>query len=965
MTGFRTLLIAAVALSSTLSGLAREYIVDGARGCDTNSGTADAPLLTLAGALPKLAPGDVCVIRGGVYREVLKPPVSGRPGAPISFRAFPGEKVVISAGERVVGWRPDADGVYKATVPLAPVGGLVFAHGRKLIEARWPNADGDFLVSPKGSAEEDANSGSVDKKAKDSIIDRKLPAFPPSALEGAKIWYSQWYNGWFPSLGKVKAYDPERKMITLEGKIVYSDSGRRWPPDWKFSYVVYGTRELLDADNEWAYEADSKQLYVRLPGKMDPSKAEVEKGVRADGVDLRGRSFIEIEGIELLGGKIATDQKTTDCSLRKIKMYYAEGSTLNGDRNEIRDSELAYSDGPIIRIGGNRLRFVNNHLYNIAQTAGYGMWMGGRENLIAYNTIERSAGHLMLLSTMDGCQVVHNFFRDASLLSRDSGSIYCLSNGGNSEIAYNQFMTDYRRLRYVNAVYIDGRGSHLLIHHNVLPVLALGGPKPNTLVYNNTFYRYSDYSEEKSDKPVDRVPVPFDFKADYPGTQFCNNLVVFDDQPLPGMPVAGTLARIDPGGTFKDSSGRRLDRLEEPWTYDFTLRPGSPAIDAGIPIPGIADGFTGKAPDTGAYEFGVPAWTAGHDFKNPSGIQYKRPECEYVNLLANPGFELSNTLEGWVKTGTKTAKFQSGAFAWRTDNLNVASHYGGAKLGAGANGLEQEAAGLHSGATYLVWGWVKPTDEKQQVRLGVRLPDGKELDRTLTRRKGWVRLLLTFEVPKGVDRVTFFAEKTSADDGDLFFDEASLTKLMPMEKVDPSSGATRFIAVEDTYVNRGAPDQVLGYETEAAIKSAGNNTDRKTLLKFDLSSLKGKKIEKATLRLYSTGAFSSGFPSLGIYAVEDSQWVSRGAGAVTWNTQPAMGELLSRIDSKDLKKGWITVDITNYVQTRLGGDGVVSLALWDPDKLGKYLFFATTQQMACPPVQTSPPSIEVVSKTNQ
>ncbi|HEU0140911.1 MAG TPA: right-handed parallel beta-helix repeat-containing protein [Bryobacteraceae bacterium] len=39
---------------------------------------------------------------------------------------------------------------------------------------------------------------------------------------------------------------------------------------------------------------------------------------------------------------------------------------------------------------------------------------------------------------------------------------------------------------------------------------------------------------------------------------------------------------------------------------DLRPRPGSPVVDAGLRIPGINDGFLGKAPDIGAYEAGQP-----------------------------------------------------------------------------------------------------------------------------------------------------------------------------------------------------------------------------------------------------------------------------------------------------------------------------------------------------------------------
>jgi hypothetical protein len=40
---------------------------------------------------------------------------------------------------------------------------------------------------------------------------------------------------------------------------------------------------------------------------------------------------------------------------------------------------------------------------------------------------------------------------------------------------------------------------------------------------------------------------------------------------------------------------------------DFRLRPGSTAVDRGIALPNVTDGFTGQAPDLGALELGQPA----------------------------------------------------------------------------------------------------------------------------------------------------------------------------------------------------------------------------------------------------------------------------------------------------------------------------------------------------------------------
>jgi hypothetical protein len=43
-------------------------------------------------------------------------------------------------------------------------------------------------------------------------------------------------------------------------------------------------------------------------------------------------------------------------------------------------------------------------------------------------------------------------------------------------------------------------------------------------------------------------------------------------------------------------------KLYKPADYDFRLRPGSKAVDAGVRLPNLNDDLTGNAPDLGAYE---------------------------------------------------------------------------------------------------------------------------------------------------------------------------------------------------------------------------------------------------------------------------------------------------------------------------------------------------------------------------
>ena len=59
--------------------------------------------------------------------------------------------------------------------------------------------------------------------------------------------------------------------------------------------------------------------------------------------------------------------------------------------------------------------------------------------------------------------------------------------------------------------------------------------------------------------------------------------------------------------TFVDAPMPDLEdptRLYDPEEIDLRLRRGSRAIDAGIVLPNINDGYDGRAPDLGAYEYG-------------------------------------------------------------------------------------------------------------------------------------------------------------------------------------------------------------------------------------------------------------------------------------------------------------------------------------------------------------------------
>jgi hypothetical protein len=96
---------------------AKEYHVS-VGGNDTNSGTSDKPLRTIASAAILAEPGDIITVHSGTYREWIKPPKGGLSDKErIVFRASPGEEVSIKGSELITSWVRVNGEVWKVTIP--------------------------------------------------------------------------------------------------------------------------------------------------------------------------------------------------------------------------------------------------------------------------------------------------------------------------------------------------------------------------------------------------------------------------------------------------------------------------------------------------------------------------------------------------------------------------------------------------------------------------------------------------------------------------------------------------------------------------------------------------------------------------------------------------------------------------------------------------------------------------------
>jgi hypothetical protein len=80
-------------------------------GKDENRGSIEAPFRTIQRAADTMQPGDACYVRGGTYREWVKPPRGGDlEERRIVYKAYPGETPIVKGSERIATWKKKPGG---------------------------------------------------------------------------------------------------------------------------------------------------------------------------------------------------------------------------------------------------------------------------------------------------------------------------------------------------------------------------------------------------------------------------------------------------------------------------------------------------------------------------------------------------------------------------------------------------------------------------------------------------------------------------------------------------------------------------------------------------------------------------------------------------------------------------------------------------------------------------------------
>ena len=369
----------------------KTYYVAANGGDDSNEGTILAPFKTIEKASKMVESGDTVIIRGGTYREVLRPAKSGTENSPITYKAAEGEKVVISALEKFDTWAKDKDGRYftKMSWDLGRTRNQLFVDGEPLTEARHPNTPG---VLPGESVDIDNRLYPVR-----GDMYRVLGAENRDLVRSAtQLWQEEdyWNGGVFVGLFGY-GYQMQAGIIekSRPGELVIGDEKTSYwytTGDSKFNWgYITGHRNALDVPGEWVRDVDG-MLYVILPKCKTPRNSTIEAKKRQLTIDLRDREFINIEGIETIGGG-ATMNNSNMCMMNNVDMKYISHCTFSADHFAGYldfDYSLPKDTGTYTNTGSY---VPNREDKNGAPERGeVGVYIAGRDNIFVNSSIHYS-----------------------------------------------------------------------------------------------------------------------------------------------------------------------------------------------------------------------------------------------------------------------------------------------------------------------------------------------------------------------------------------------------------------------------------------------------------------------------------------------------------------------------------------------------------------------------------------------
>lgn len=283
--------------------------------------------------------------------------------------------------------------------------------------ARWPNtATGKFY---EGFAEVESGSNTT-------ITDPKLAEFGDDFFKGATVWVNAG-SRWTSQTSEVTDHTGDTITFNGLGLTDVQNTPAKGNPYYLFN--VYGA---LDSENEWWYDEEEQMLYLY----GDPTGKTVQVKARDTAINLDNVSYVNIDGIQVLGAGIS-GTNTSSITLNRVEANYAaHASTIEnpygtdvasiklfGNNNTISNCEVAYSSATGVWISGDDNLLFNSKIHDTDYIGSYGACINvsGSGNVVSHNTAYNTGRDIIIFQSGDNCKIEYNDFSHSGMICADLG----------------------------------------------------------------------------------------------------------------------------------------------------------------------------------------------------------------------------------------------------------------------------------------------------------------------------------------------------------------------------------------------------------------------------------------------------------------------------------------------------------------------------------------------------------------
>jgi hypothetical protein len=293
------------------------YYISSSLGNDSYNGLSQGtPFATIAHINSiNLQPGDQVLLKcGDIWRvDPLILSKSGTSSAQIGFSSYPdgcANKPVLSGSQPITGWHLDSGNIYSTDLPIGawPMGiNQLFRNGTRLTLGRWPNID-----APNGGYSyvtgHTANSS--------TFTDSNLPALD--------------WTGAIVHLKNIRWSMIDRQVTSSNGQTLVLNQGdpvrclvSSWASCVGWGYFINNSRNTLDQDGEWFYDANMHRVYMV---STNGTPVNIEGSVIQEAVDSTRKG-----GIMLSSGN---DTAYVTIDNLEIKNWFNDGIGTPGGMNK-------------------------------------------------------------------------------------------------------------------------------------------------------------------------------------------------------------------------------------------------------------------------------------------------------------------------------------------------------------------------------------------------------------------------------------------------------------------------------------------------------------------------------------------------------------------------------------------------------------------------------------------------------